>query len=207
VTSLTAWLCFLGPIALSFIVGAVWRVQHPGSFAMPGAARARGLTFMLIGAGVGLYCLARLPSQIDASTRYYADPSCAVVSRPAAAPPGGDCAVESAGLVATFYVGGRSGTHYYLTPALADGSRPRVEIVMNRTGMQLWHRARDFPGVAANVQLFRGRVVAFANDDGVVRSRYTPQANVLDMQVWGMLGAGLFAGGLLQLLLSWESLF
>jgi hypothetical protein len=184
-------------------------MRHPESYQTPALARARCLVAIVGGAGIGLFCFARLPALMDESTLYLTDPSC--VSGVAAGRLSHSetlCHTEPATIVRAdkSHSRGRS-TTYALELALGDGSRPKVAISQTVSGMNVWRQASSTPGLAARARMFGGHVVALGTDAGNAKTTWDPQARIFQYQFWALFGAGLVLSGLVELLFSWQSLF
>ena len=202
------WLAFLLPFVLLPLASWSWRMRHPNSYQTPALARARCLMTILGGAAVGLYCFARLPALMDASTVYLTDPSCTtgVAVRLSHVEPA--CHTEGATIVRAdeSHSRGRS-TSYLLDLALDDGSRPKVTIIQTVAGMNVWRLASTTPGLAARANVFQGHVLTLTTSAGTAKTAWNPQLRISQYQFWALFGAGLVVSGLIELLFSWQSLF
>lgn len=187
----------LGAIALAILVTLGNRlVAHP--YAAPGAGyggsfaalswRYGGhpvlqLTVCLAGlAVVGCLFLAR-----DADVRAFrSDPSCSLVPGRPAFPGTGACRTATARVLGTFTTSGRRGYTYRHVTLAVDGAGQTSVTLAGTYAPAFWRDAVSGADRVADVELYRGRIVALATLAGPASTDGMPVERLTQIFIWAI---------------------
>lgn len=201
------WLMFLLPAAAIPVASYLAGRRSPAVYYTPANVQGRCLVLLIAGAAWGVFCLVRLSSLTPASTLFLTDPSCVAGPWSAKVRAGAPCRSETAAIVRTnLRYGSRSAYTYYLTLARNDGTEEELGLADTGGGRRVFEQAQAAPGIGARAEIFEGRVVAVATNEGVASTQWDPRERIRILQGSAFLAAGIFVAALIEVARSWRFL-
>ncbi len=186
-------------------LNVVWFFRAPQFFHVPALVWIRIGVCAVPGAILAVNSALAMPHLVAAVQQYQTDPSCTPGSMSDRPVPAGPCLVERVALTHAYRTSrGRSGVHYYVTLAFADGTTRRVELAYDYDGARLFAGVVATPGTAARAQIFNGKVIMMTSDRGNATTIDLPQSRARAMEEAGGIGVGLLMCAVLSLLISWR---